>query len=71
MLKRITKIILAKEIDQKGIFEIYLVPLSIIESTGTDTKSKGSSKGKVKNFNVPEAIRNGRKIGQLQINIPF
>ena len=63
MLKRIKGIILAKEINHNGIFDIWKVSLSNIPPVSI-------SKGKTINFKVQDAMKNGWKIGRLKIDIP-
>ena len=52
MMPRIEDVILAKETSQEAIFEIYIVPFHRIIDTGTETRSKGTSKDKVVNYTL-------------------
>lgn len=70
MLERIQSVIVVREIDTDGTFEIFNVPIEKIKDEGTPTRSKGPSKGKVINFNVSKSVKKGHKIGQLIIEIP-
>jgi len=71
MLERVKKVIVVKEVKQQGNFELYLVPIEAILSTGTDTKSRGKSNGKVKQFSVSKATAIGQKFNQIKIDISF
>ena len=65
MLPRLAQVILAKETQESGKFELHLVAIGDI-GTGTPSRSKGSE-GRTTMFQVSAAIKNGHKIGEAQI----
>ncbi len=69
MTKEIQDVILVKETTE-GIFDMYLVEFNKFKDTGTPTRSKGSSSGRVTNYRVKNALSNGKKIGTVSIDLP-
>ncbi|MPN10233.1 hypothetical protein SDC9_157528 [bioreactor metagenome] len=66
MLARVTQVILAKEKEQSGEFELFLTPINLI-GEGASSRSKGSA-GKVSMYYVSIAKNNGQKIGEALIH---
>jgi hypothetical protein len=66
MLPRIAQMILAKETQVNGIFELYVTGIRDI-GVGTPSRSQGAE-NLTTMFQVLMAMRNGHKIGEIQIN---
>ena len=65
MLLRLSQVILAKETQVSGKYELYLVAIEDI-GTGLSSQSRGSE-GRTTMFQVTSAIKNGHKIGEIEI----
>lgn len=68
-LEEIDGVILAREITP-GNFELSITNANDFIETGSPTRSKGASRGKVTNFRVGKITSSGRLLGSLNIDLP-
>ena len=63
MIERIDKVLLARETEQRGTFELYSIALKDIIEYGSSIKSKDN----IVNFSVSKAIEKGIKFGEYYL----
>ena len=70
MAEEIQDVILVQETTE-GLFDMYITDFSKVKNTGSPTRSKGRSSGRVTNYRVRHAIAYGKKIGTISIDLPY